>query len=92
MGLTGTDLALETAQIALLSDDLSKLPHLVDLSRQAMRAIRQNLAFSLAVLAGAVALTIVGILQPVSGALLHELSSVPVIANSARLIGLRERD
>jgi len=92
MGLTGTDLALETAQVALLSDDLSKLPHLLGLSQQAMRAIRQNLAFSLAILAGAVALTIVGILQPVSGALLHELSSIPVIANSARLIGLRERD
>jgi hypothetical protein len=46
MGLTGTDVAIETAEIALLSDDLSKLPHLLGLSRQAMRAIRQNLIFS----------------------------------------------
>jgi Cd2+/Zn2+-exporting ATPase len=91
MGVTGTDLALETAQVALLSDDLGRLPHLLGLSQQAMRAIRQNLAFSLGVLALAVALTIVGILHPVSGALLHELSSIPVIANSARLIGLREQ-
>ncbi|MRR29414.1 cation-translocating P-type ATPase, partial [bacterium] len=89
MGLGGTDLAIETAEISLLSDDLSRLPHLIHLSRQAMRAIRQNLAFSLGVLALAVLLTIVGILTPVTGALLHELSSIPVIANSARLIGLR---
>ncbi len=52
--------------------------------------IKQNLAFSLGVLALAVGLTIVGILTPVTGALLHELSSIPVIANSARLIGARE--
>jgi Cd2+/Zn2+-exporting ATPase len=91
MGLAGTDVALETAEIALLSDDLTKLPHLLSLSRQAMRAIKQNLIFSLSVLSIAVGLAIPGILAPVTGALLHELSSIPVIANSARLIGLRER-
>lgn len=91
MGLGGTDVAIETAEIALLSDDLMKLPHLLRLSRQAMRAIRQNLFFSLSVLAIAVGLAIPGILAPVTGALLHELSSIPVIANSARLIGSKER-
>jgi Zn2+/Cd2+-exporting ATPase len=91
MGLAGTDVAIETAEIALLADDLTKLPHLLGLSRQAMRAIRQNLVFSLGVLALAVGLAIPGILSPVTGALLHELSSIPVIANSARLIGLRDR-
>ncbi|GER86343.1 copper-translocating P-type ATPase [Dictyobacter vulcani] len=90
MGLGGTDVAIETAEIALLSDDLTKLPHLLSLSRQAMRAIKQNLIFSLSVLAIAVGLAIPGILAPVTGAILHELSSIPVIANSARLIGLRE--
>jgi len=91
MGLGGTDVAIETAEIALLSDDLTKLPHLLSLSRQAMRAIKQNLIFSLSVLAIAVGLAIPGILLPVTGALLHELSSLPVIANSVRLIGIRER-
>ena len=91
MGIAGTDVAIETAEIALLADDLTKLPHLLVLSRQAIRAIKQNLVFSLGVLAGAVGLTIPGILNPVTGALLHELSSIPVIANSARLIGLRQR-
>ena len=92
MGLAGTDVAIETAEIALLADDLSKLPHLLDLSRKAIRAIKQNLVFSLAILAVAVALTIPGILNPVTGALLHELSSIPVIANSARLIAMKQRE
>jgi len=89
MGFGGTDLAIETADITLLADELSRLPHLLDLSRAALKAIRQNLAFSLGVLGVAVALTIPGILTPISGALLHELSSIPVIANSARLISRR---
>ncbi|MGI8914385.1 MAG: HAD-IC family P-type ATPase [Chloroflexota bacterium] len=90
MGKGGTDVAIETAEIARLSDDLSKLPHLLGLSRKAMRAIKQNLVFSLGVLAIAVGLAIPGILQPVTRALLHELSSIPVIANSARLIGAKD--
>jgi len=90
MGVAGTDVAIETADIALLADDLAKLPHLLGLARRALHAIRQNLALSLGVLAVAVGLTIPGILTPVSGALLHELSSIPVILNSARLIGLKD--
>jgi Cd2+/Zn2+-exporting ATPase len=89
MGAGGTDLAIETADISLLADELSRLPHLLDLSREALKAIRQNLAFSLGVLGVAVVLTVPGILTPISGALLHELSSIPVIANSARLITRR---
>lgn len=50
MGRGGTDVAIETADIGLLSDDLSKLPHLLEVSRQAIRAIKQNLVFSLGVL------------------------------------------
>ncbi len=90
MGRGGTDLAIETADITLLADELARLPHLLTLARDALKAIRQNLAFSLGVLGLAVGLTIPGILTPISGALLHELSSIPVIANSARLISRRE--
>jgi len=91
MGLVGTDVAMETAEVALLSDDLSKFPHLLMLSGKAINVIRQNLVFSLGVLAIAVGLTVPGILMPVTGALLHELSSIPVIVNSTRLIGLKEQ-
>jgi len=86
MGLSGTDVAIETADVGLLSDDLSKIPHLVLVSRKAITTIKHNLAFSLSVLAVAVVLTVPGILTPVTGAMLHELSSIPVIANSMRLI------
>ncbi|MCP9491074.1 MAG: cation-translocating P-type ATPase [Solirubrobacteraceae bacterium MAG38_C4-C5] len=89
MGGGGTDLAIETADVSLLADELARLPHLLGLSRAALKAIRQNLVFSLGVLGIAVGLTIPGILTPVTGALLHELSSIPVIANSARLIRRR---
>ena len=90
MGLTGTDVAIETADVALLSDDLARLSHLVRLSRRAVGVIRQNVLFSLGVVALAIALTVLGVIGPVGGALLHELSSIPVIANSARLIAARE--
>jgi Cd2+/Zn2+-exporting ATPase len=86
MGITGTDVAIETADVGLLSDDLSKMPHLIMVSRKAIATIKHNLVFSLGVLAIAVVLTVPGILTPVTGAMLHELSSIPVIANSMRLI------
>ncbi len=86
MGLAGTDVAIETADIGLLSDDLSKMPHLIMVSRKAISTIKHNLVFSLGVLAVAVVLTVPGILTPVTGAMLHELSSIPVIINSMRLI------
>src|SRR5690606_40379430 len=56
MGIAGTDVAMETADIGLLSDDLSKMPHLIKVSRKAIKTIKHNLAFSLGVLAVAVAL------------------------------------
>jgi len=86
MGVAGTDVAIETADVGLLSDDLSKMPHLILVSRKAIKTIKHNLVFSLGVLAVAVSLTVPGILTPITGALLHELSSIPVIVNSMRLI------
>jgi len=91
MGIAGTDVAIETADVGLLSDDLSKLPHLIMVSRKAIVTIKHNLVFSLSVLVLAVALTIPGILTPVTGAMLHEISSIPVIANSMRLIAYGSR-
>lgn len=92
MGLTGTDVAIETAEVGLLSDDLLKIPYLINISKKAIKTIWQNVAFSLSVLFMAVILTIPGILTPITGALLHELSSIPVIMNSARLITYKPED
>jgi Cd2+/Zn2+-exporting ATPase len=93
MGLTtGTDVAIETAEVGLLSDDLLKIPYLINVSKKAISTIWQNVVFSLSVLSMAVILTIPGILTPVTGALLHELSSIQVIMNSARLITYSPKD
>jgi Cd2+/Zn2+-exporting ATPase len=90
MGAAGTDVALETADVVLMADDLSKLPYAISLSRRTRRTIIQNLAFSLAVIAVLVtsALTI-GIPLPL-GVVGHEGSTVIVVSNGLRL--LRTRD
>ena len=92
MWLSDTDVAIETAEIGLLSDDLSNLPHLIVLSSKAIKTIKYNLIFSLGVLITAIILTIPGILTPITGALLHELSSMPVIINSVRLIAYESKE
>ena len=60
MGAAGTDTALETADVALMADDLGKLPFAVDLSQQARRIIRQNVALSLGIKAIFLAMALTG--------------------------------
>ncbi|MER3438285.1 MAG: heavy metal translocating P-type ATPase, partial [Chloroflexota bacterium] len=86
MGGAGTDVALETADVVLMADDLSKLPYAIALSRRTRRTIIQNLAFSLTVIAVLVtsALTI-GIPLPL-GVVGHEGSTVVVVMNGLRLL------
>lgn len=60
MGVAGTDTAIETADIALMADDLSKLPYTIRLSRRALRIIKQNIAFSLLIKAAFIAAAITG--------------------------------
>jgi Cd2+/Zn2+-exporting ATPase len=86
MGAAGTDVALETADVVLMADDLSKLPYAIALSRRTRRTIRQNLTFSLAVIAVLVtsALTI-GIPLPL-GVVGHEGSTIIVVMNGLRLL------
>lgn len=86
MGLAGTDVALETADIGLMADEIERIPQIIALSRQALRVIRQNVIFSMSMNVIAVVLGGFGIIGPVAGALMHEASALPVLANSARLI------
>jgi Zn2+/Cd2+-exporting ATPase len=86
MGGAGTDVALETADVVLMADDLSKLPYAIDLSRRTRRTIRQNLAFSLAVIVTLVIATLtIGIPLPL-GVVGHEGSTVIVVLNGLRLL------
>nr|MCH9731700.1 cation-translocating P-type ATPase [Actinomycetes bacterium] len=92
MGLGGTDVAVETADVALASDDLQRLLDVRDLGGRAVGAIRQNYAMSIAVNALGLLVGAGGALSPVLAAVLHNASSVAVVANSSRLIryGLTE--
>lgn len=89
MGLAGTDVAVETADVALASDDLSRLLDVRDLGRHSVSVIRQNYGMSIAVNALGLAVSAGGALSPVLAAILHNASSVAVVGNSSRLIRYR---
>ena len=93
MGLAGTDVAVETADVALANDDLHRLLDVGDLGARAVEVIRQNYGMSIAVNAVGLLIGAGGALSPVLAAILHNASSVAVVANSSRLIRYRlERD
>ncbi len=86
MGTAGTDVALETADIALMADDLAKLPAAITLAREAASVIRQNIALSLAVIAALDIAAITGHMSLAAGLLLNEGSALLIIANGLRLL------
>ncbi len=89
MGAGGTDVALETADVALMGDDLSKLAFAVALSRQAKKIIRQNLWISLGVIAILVPSTLFGFARLGVAVVFHEGSTLVVVANALRLLRFR---
>jgi Cd2+/Zn2+-exporting ATPase len=89
MGAAGSDVALETADVALMADDLTKLPFAVALSRRTSRVIRQNLWISLGVVAVLIPSTILG-LQIGVAVLAHEGSTLLVVVNALRLLAFSE--
>ena len=86
MGGVGSDIAVDAADIALVDDEVKELPHLVALSKHMMIIIKLNMTFSMALNFVAITLAILGILNPVVGALVHNAGSVFVIINSAFLL------
>ncbi|MGB7327057.1 MAG: cation-transporting P-type ATPase, partial [Rubripirellula sp.] len=86
MGAAGSDAAIETADIALMSDDLSKIPWLIHHSRRTLHIIRQNIAFSLAVKAVFVILTFAGYASLWAAIAADMGASLLVIANGLRLL------
>jgi Cd2+/Zn2+-exporting ATPase len=85
MGAIGTDVALETADVALMADDLAKLPQAIALSRRARAVIRQNITMSVTVVAVLVAAALAGWLSLITGLLLNEGTALLIIANALRL-------
>jgi cation-transporting P-type ATPase C len=86
MGASGSDVAIETADVALASDDLRDVADVVQISRWTMRVIRQNYGMALGVNSAGLVLAAVGRINPILAAVLHNLSTMLVILNSARLI------
>lgn len=86
MGAAGTDVAIETADIALMTDDLEKIPATIRLSRKALRVIRENIVFALLFNSVLVFLSAQGWVSMILGALAHQASSLMVILNSMRLL------
>ena len=86
MGAIGSDIAIETSDIALVSDDIKNIPYLLYLSKKTMKTIKLNVTFSLVLNFVAIILAMAGVLNPVVGALVHNLGSVFVIINSSKLL------
>ena len=90
MGAAGSDIAIHSANIALMSNDLGRLPFLIRLSRKARRVINQNLLFGLIFIVGGLTLSGFGYATPTLAAVLHNIGSFIVIFNSARLVRFGE--
>ena len=91
MGGVGSDIAVDAADITLVDDEVKELPHLIALSHRMMTTIKLNMSFSMALNFVAIILAIIGTLNPVVGALVHNAGSVLVITNSAFLLKWRKK-
>ena len=89
MGGAATDVALETADVALMGDDLSKLPFAIGLGRATRAIIQQNLILSLGVIAGLITLAVSGLASIGATVVLHEGSTLVVVLNALRLLNYR---
>ena len=89
MGAGGTDVALETADIALMADDLSKIPFTIGLSRQVKSIIEQNFLISMGVIAALVPIAALGLTPMWVAVIFHEGSTLVVVGNALRLLGYK---
>jgi heavy metal translocating P-type ATPase len=86
MGYSGTDIAIEAADIVLLSDDLKRVPETIQKSRKAIRTIWQNIVVANVINFAAIILAAMGLLGPVAAAIVHNVGAILVVLNSARLL------
>lgn len=85
MANIGSDIAIDAADIVLMGDQISKIPYLKQLSNATIFSIKFNISLSMFINLVAVILSVMGILTPVTGALVHNAGSVLVVLNAARL-------
>lgn len=85
MGSVGSDVAIDAADIALLGDDIGKIPYLKKLSNSTLFTIKVNIALSMLINAVAIICSVLGLLNPVTGAIVHNAGSCLVVLNAAML-------
>jgi len=85
MGTAGTDAAIEAADVALMADDLTKVPFALQLGKYARRISGQNIAFSLLILALLIPSALAGIMNVTLAVLFHEASELLAVANGLRV-------
>ncbi len=85
MGGLGSDIAIDAADIALMGDDIAKIPYLKRLSNATVKLIKLNITLSMCINFAAIILSIVALLNPITGALVHNVGSVLVVLNAALL-------
>src|SRR5581483_2200735 len=86
MGAAGSEVAIHSATIALMNNDLRRLPFLVKLSRQTRAVINQNFLFGIVFVIGGLVLAAMGSINPIIAAFMHVAGSLIVVFNSARLV------
>jgi Cd2+/Zn2+-exporting ATPase len=86
MGAAGSEVAIHSATIALMNNDLRRLPFLVKLSRSTRAVINQNFLFGVAFIIGGMTLAALGQVPPIAAAAMHTIGSLIVVFNSARLV------
>ena len=86
MGAAGSEVAIHSATIALMNNDLRRLPFLVKLSRSTRAVINQNFMFGICFIIVGLTLAAFGTIGPITAAILHNVGSLIVIFNSARLV------
>ena len=86
MGAAGSDVAIHSASVALMNNNLNRIPFLIRLSRQTARIINQGVIFSVVYILVFVTLSAMGNIHPIVAAILHAASSLVVVFNSARLV------
>lgn len=90
MGGIGSDIAVESSDAVLISDDIKRIPYLLFIANKTMKKVNFNIVFSMGLNFIAVALAITGVLNPIWGALVHNMGSVFVVVNSSLLLMLKE--
>jgi cation transport ATPase len=92
LGAIASDVALKSADVALMSNDLSRLPTAVKLARRTRSTIHANILIGAGISLGFVWLASIGVITPLAGAVLHTVGELFVIFNSARLLAFGQRE